>query len=74
MESIPVLVIGVGGLGRGRAEMVKEASGFTLGAASDIDEATVQRTGEGTGCTSSAALRRPGRGLSTLRRSIDQSS
>lgn len=46
MRLIPVLVIGVGGLGRGRAEMVKEAAGFALAAVCDIDEGTVQRPGE----------------------------
>jgi len=53
MKPIPVLVIGVGGLGRGRAEMVKEASGFTLAAVCDIDEGMVQRAGEELGVPAS---------------------
>ena len=46
MESIPVLVIGVGSLGRGRARMVKEAGGFELAGVCDTNEATVQAVGD----------------------------
>ena len=46
MEPVPVLVIGLGMLGRGRAKIVREAPGFTLAAICRRDETLLQQAGD----------------------------
>ena len=60
MREIPVLVIGVGVLGRGRAQMVHEAPEFTLAAVCDIDEATLNGVGEACGVPPAQRFLDPG--------------